>query len=95
MQEGHSRPVNNNRKKIMIIHCNLIQQYQELKLKCTIHLICGGGKGAGAQEKGRREAREERVGSGSSERAGIRKNANFCHLLSVKILSKTRIQNDI
>jgi len=41
---------------------------------------------------------EERVGSSNSKRERLRRemqNANFCHSLSVQILSKMRTQNVI
>ena len=58
-----------------------------------MHLLVGGGGGAGLREVGKK-----RAGRGRSKGAGIRRemqNANFCHLLSVQVLSKTRTQNVI
>jgi len=52
----------------------------------------------GTREKRGPEAVEEQVGSGRSEREEIGRkmhNVNFCHVLNVKILSKTRTQNVI
>jgi len=58
----------------------------------------GERQGAGARENRGQEAGEKRAGSGSAERAGIRRemqNANFCHSLRPQILSKTRTENVI
>ena len=41
----------------------------------------GGGRGAGAREISGREAGEERVGSGSSKRAGSREKCEMLNIL--------------
>ena len=50
----------------------------------------------GAREKREQGERKERGGSGSFKRVGIgrkKQNANFSHLSSVKILTKTTTHN--